>query len=47
MSVETDPNHIKETFQGYRFRSVTIIFYLVVSLIMINMPNMQHESAFE
>lgn len=31
---------MQETFQGYRFRAVALIFYSFVSLIVINMPNM-------
>ena len=40
MSVDTDPNPIQETFQSYRLSAVALIFYLFVSLIAINTPNL-------
>lgn len=40
MSVDLDPNPTQETFQGYRFRAVALIFYSVVSSIVINTPNL-------
>ena len=40
MSVDTDPNPMQGTFQGYRLRVLALIFYLFVSLIAINTPNL-------